>query len=58
MSDKSIFWHDGYEYAKQGFSIMDNPYPRKDWRFKQWEDGFNFYESEEEETIDPYSNRS
>lgn len=42
-SEKSEAWQTGYEAAKQGESLIDNPYEKTMWTHDQWYLGFREY---------------
>jgi hypothetical protein len=39
-SEKSEAWHTGYEAAKQGEKLSDNPYADVVWGHDQWVEGY------------------
>lgn len=43
-SEKSDAWHTGYEAAKQGEKISNNPYPKELFGHKEWTKGFEALE--------------
>ena len=48
--DKSDAWHTGYESAKQGEKLSDNPYADVVWGQDQWIEGYKEFTNNETRT--------